>query len=286
MKWSFAIILIATLLLSSCGNPTDNGQVYVGAEAGPIDVIISVDNNGKVAVSGGIAPKFKVGLGPVELKVGIQKTIELTSERPYYLFVIWQDETGEVQREEYEIGKTFHVIFTQNEQIQEIQGNNNSVIVVVNKSETGFASSDLPTAQVIAPTSPPSPSNILSPSMGNFSACLEPCNGSNSTSNFPEAITKLHVEWDYENIPYGARYIRKWTMDGNEWIRYDCAWSGNESGRDSVKLTEPKGLHSGSWELTISVNNETLLREQINISGNWDYWDPAGTLNSCYGTTD
>ncbi len=127
---------------------------------------------------------------------------------------------------------------------------------------------------------------IPTPYLGNFSACIEPCNGLNSKNDFPEAITKVNVEWDYKNIPYGAKYIRKWTMDGKEWIRYECLWSGSENGRDSVKLTEPKGLHSGTWELTITVNDEILLREQINVSGNWDYWDPAGSINSCYGTTN
>jgi len=124
------------------------------------------------------------------------------------------------------------------------------------------------------------------PRTSNFSACKQPCNGSNSTRNFSEASTKIYLEWDYENIPYGARYIRTWTLKGKEWIRYDCTWTGPESGLDSVKLTEPKGLHSGEWELKIEVNGMILLTEQINVAGNWTYWDPAGTLDSCYGTTN
>lgn len=121
------------------------------------------------------------------------------------------------------------------------------------------------------------------PRMDNFSACEQPCNGSNSTRNFPEASTKVYVEWDYDNIPYGARYIRTWTLNGKEWIKYDCIWTGAESGRDTVKLTEPQGLHSGEWELKIEVNGIILLTEQINLGGNWSYWDPAGTINNCYG---
>jgi len=136
------------------------------------------------------------------------------------------------------------------------------------------------TAQKLAPT------NIPASRMYNFTACKESCNGGNSASTFPSKITKIYIEWDYENIPYGARYVRTWKMNGREWIKYNCTWTGSENGRDSVKLTEPKGLHSGTWELTISVDSDVLLSEQINISGNWDYWDPAGTLNSCYGTTD
>ena len=105
MKLLFTTLLISILFLSGCGT----SQVYVGAEAGPVDVTVAVDNNGKVSVSGGVAPKFKIGLGPVELKVGIQQTLELTKEKPFTLFVIWEDENGEIQREEYEIGKVFHI---------------------------------------------------------------------------------------------------------------------------------------------------------------------------------
>src|SRR3972149_6400020 len=133
MNSSSTILLISILLLTGCANPTDISRLYVGAEAGPVDITVAVDNNGIVSVSGGVAPKFKVGLGPVELKVGIQKTLELTKEKPFTLFVIWEDERGEIQREEYEIGKAFHVKFTQNELIQEIQGDNQSVIVVVKR---------------------------------------------------------------------------------------------------------------------------------------------------------
>ena len=128
--------------------------------------------------------------------------------------------------------------------------------------------------------------NIVFPLAFDFSACQEPCNGNNSTKSFPGAIKNIYVQWNYENIPFGAEYVRSWAMDEKEWIRYECSWNGSESGQDSVILSEPKGLHSGTWELTISVAGKTLLKEQIYISGNWDYWDPAGTLHNCYGKTD
>ena len=152
---------------------------------------------------------------------------------------------------------------------------------------------DVPPTAYIPPNTKQAPQepNVIPtkspiPRINNFSACKDPCNGSNSATTFPSAIKKIYLEWDYENIPYGAHYIRKWTMNGKEWIKYDCTWTGNEDGRESVKLTEPKGLHSGTWKLTILVDENVLLNEQINVSGNWDYWDPAGTVKSCYGTTD
>lgn len=142
-----------------------------------------------------------------------------------------------------------------------------------------------PTTTVALTTTSPT-ANPPMPRIYNFIACKEPCNGGNSSTSFASVMTKIYLEWDYENIPYGASYIRKWTMDGREWIKYDCTWTGSENGRESIKLTEPKGLHSGTWELTIIVDGNVLLSEQINVSGSWDYWNPAGTLNSCYGTND
>ncbi len=94
---------------------------------------ISVDGEGRVSVSGGILPTIKIGLGPIGLKIGIEKTLELTKSKPYYLFVVWEDENGEVQREEYEIGKKFRVQFSQLDIIKEIRGENDSVIVVIER---------------------------------------------------------------------------------------------------------------------------------------------------------
>lgn len=124
---------------------------------------------------------------------------------------------------------------------------------------------------------------VQTPRIYGFSACLQSCNGTNATRVLPEGTTKIYAQWNYENIPIGADYTRTWTMNGREWIRYACTWPGPTTGIDTVTLTEPKGLHSGIWEVTISVNGAVLLQEQIQVQGKWDYWDPAGSFNSCYG---
>ena len=80
-------------------------------------------------------PKISVGLGPIELEAGIQQTIDLTSEKPFYLFILYRDSTGEIYREEYEIGKKFKVVFSPQESVRQIQGNNDSVVVVVDRLE-------------------------------------------------------------------------------------------------------------------------------------------------------
>lgn len=128
------------------------------------------------------------------------------------------------------------------------------------------------------PTVPPQIQKI-----NNFSACPESCTGFNATRIFPEATTKLYLQWDYEYIPINASYIRVWTMNGKEWVRYQCAWPGPSSGTDRLSMREPEGFHSGTWEITITIDGVILLREQIEVEGNWTYWDPAGPQSGCYG---
>jgi hypothetical protein len=51
-----------------------------------------------------------------------------------------------------------------------------------------------------------------------------------------------------------------------------------------IKLTEPGGLKSGVWEMTVASNDVVLLKKQITVVGNWNFWDPAGTINACRAT--
>jgi cytoskeletal protein RodZ len=137
----------------------------------------------------------------------------------------------------------------------------------------------------LVPLATPVPSGGSGPRFYNFFVCTQPCldGGSNATRTFSTGITKLYARWNYDNVPVGAHYIRDWTMNGDEWVRYDCSWPSLETGIDQITLSEPGGLHSGTWEVTISINGTVLLREQVVVEGNWSYWSPAGVFNSCYG---
>ena len=131
---------------------------------------------------------------------------------------------------------------------------------------------------------PSLPTFTPKPRIYKFSACKQLCDGTNDTRVFPARTEKIYAQWFYENIPVGAHYIRSWAMEGREWVRYDCVWSGPESGYNSVTLREPDGLHSGTWEVTIFVNDNILLQEQLTVKGDWDYWYPVGVIHSCFGT--
>jgi hypothetical protein len=66
-------------------------------------------------------------------------------------------------------------------------------------------------------------------------------------------------------------------------VRYTCTWPGPAGGVDNVTLVEPDQLHSGMWEVTITVDGQVLMREQVQVEGNVTYWYNAGQFDSCYG---
>ncbi len=127
------LVLVSYLAvtLTACG---PNPAPYVSAELGPLEIGLSLNTNGEVSVVTGISsPKIRVGLGPVNLRFGIDNAVQLTRQRKYMLFVLWQDAAGQIWRDEYEIGQKFRVRFNSQEHVREIAGENDSVIVVVEK---------------------------------------------------------------------------------------------------------------------------------------------------------
>jgi hypothetical protein len=175
-----------------------------------------------------------------------------------------------------------------------------TVAPTARSARTGVPPSNLnaPTATLDAVSSPPVPTETATqtpssteiptetstpaPRFYAFSACAQECNGSNSSLSFPAGATLIYATWNYENIPIGAAYERSWSVNGNRWIRYACAWPGPVTGVDHVVLREPGQLFSGTWELTISINGQILMREQVLVEGNVTYWAPAGELATCY----
>ena len=137
--------------------------------------------------------------------------------------------------------------------------------------------STLPTATLQLTSAP-------SPRIYDFAACLLPCNGSNSLNIFPPKTTNIYLIWKYENIPSGAHVVRTWKIVEKDiiWIRYDCSWSGSSSGSVSRSLYDGNGLASGTWELTMSVNDVVLLKQQILIQGSWNNPDSNRTHFICF----
>ena len=87
------------------------------------------------------------------------------------------------------------------------------------------------------------------------------------------------MEYSFRGMIPNILYSRIWTMDADEWVHYDCVWKGLEQGTYAVTLKEPMGLKSGPWMATFLVNQKQVAQETIIVLGNYDYWDPAGTLD-------
>jgi|GEM_PF-3092009 len=138
------------------------------------------------------------------------------------------------------------------------------------------------TAQTGEQQSVPSPSRAPSPRVFDFAACPSRCDGTNASTSFPGGTEVIHSRWNYANVPAGSHYVRSWTMDGLEWVRYDCTWQGAPAGMDEIELREPMGFHSGTWVITISVDGKVLLSQSLVVEGNNTYWDPAGVFTICY----
>jgi serine/threonine-protein kinase len=140
-----------------------------------------------------------------------------------------------------------------------------------------------------SPTNTPRPTNTPEPEPGmyGFLACEDECrsDGSNATRTFPGKIRKIYLRWDYENVPVGSEYMRIWEMpDMGEWARYECDWPGPENGVFEITLTDPQGLRSGEWIVTVLVDGRMLLQESLWIEGNYyEHWNPAGYFTACTG---
>ena len=125
------------------------------------------------------------------------------------------------------------------------------------------------------------------PGFYNFYACGNPCNGNPTLAlqQFPKKTKFIYLNWTYENVPAGAHYDRVWSVDGREWVRYDCSWNGPSNGQESdLKLWDMQGLTSGTWTLSIFIDGRNVLQESLEVLGNWNIWTPAGTFNTCYGS--
>jgi serine/threonine protein kinase len=143
----------------------------------------------------------------------------------------------------------------------------------------------LPPTTTFTPLPPPTAVPVPTPDFYGFQACNKPCNqsGAITTSEYPEGATAIYFQWRYANIPTNAQYMRAWYMDGQEWVRYECTWPGPSDGVYAGSLTEPDGLHSGTWTVEIYVDGVLRMQGQVYVAGNWTYWSPAGTFNTCTG---
>ncbi len=129
------------------------------------------------------------------------------------------------------------------------------------------------------PSFTPSPTMVI-PRITGFTFCDRPCDqpGAVSLTQFPARVEQVFMSFDYEGMSQGLRYSRVWTMEGEQWVRYDCVWGGPERGTYYLKLWDVDGLRSGTWVVTITIEGSGTFQSSVDIAGSYDFWDPAGHL--------
>jgi hypothetical protein len=163
------VLTMCVILLTSCsiGIKPDGSVVFnnkdsqgvisinVGSEGSPQRLEVSIAPDNSIAVSGYIR-KARINMAPNGISESVAKAVGVTSIRSNHLLAIWQDQTGVVWRDEYEIGKRFEVSLKPRDplNINQIAGENGSVVVFVEKRIT----------PIILPTKPPTATPPVAPS--------------------------------------------------------------------------------------------------------------------------
>jgi hypothetical protein len=146
------------------------------------------------------------------------------------------------------------------------------------------------TVEVTSPTdTQPAPTETLTTptpeskvQFNDFALCPRACKQNQDVRTFPDGTKRIYAQWRFANIPEGAHYVRSWVLeDVGTWMKNDCIWPGPATGEQEVVVSEPKGFHAGSWEMTITVDDQVVLRELFVVQGANQAWDPPGIVNAC-----
>ena len=113
------------------------GTGYMGPEvhSGPISVSATVNTDGEFALGGSFSKRL-VGTDfiGVDWVIGFEKTFNEAVDESYHLFIVWEDDLGDVWRDEYDIGQPFEVAFDQQSWVRKIRNDNNGNIIVAVES--------------------------------------------------------------------------------------------------------------------------------------------------------
>jgi hypothetical protein len=148
----YCSVLVLTILSGCGGNSSQGPTFHVGAEVGPVEVRVNIDSQGKPSLTFGLSKRIRLGLGPVGITFGITEAFDKSHDKPYSLFIVWQDPSGNNYQDEYAIGTRFRITFNRQDWVREIAGQNDSIIVAVIRTETQTEQSAITSPAV--PTEP------------------------------------------------------------------------------------------------------------------------------------
>ena len=140
MKLVRALLLSAFLLnLYGCNTPPPTFEIGPQAQieipnVGEVEVAVTIDTNGDVVLSGSVSQTLKQ-IGPVGVgwTAGFEKVLYESRQETNTpsLFILWEDDSGEIWREQYDIGQPFHVTFNDDQRVRDLKSDGRNVLVAV-----------------------------------------------------------------------------------------------------------------------------------------------------------
>lgn len=142
IRLTMKCFFVSGLFLAACGT------VYTGVEgnAGPVNISIVLNSNKEFVLDTSISVPL-VGneyLG-ANWVIGYETVLGKAQSSDYKLFIVWEDETGSVWVNEYDVQQKFKVTFTNNQVVRKIEGAGNGSVVVsvdISSSESINSSSN------------------------------------------------------------------------------------------------------------------------------------------------
>ncbi len=131
---SFLLPLILVLVIGGCDTPpaiVETGpKVEVDVGVAELSVQVTINSQGDVVLSGDFALST---LGPVGFgwTAGFEKVLYEAQRESPSLFILWEDDTGEIWREQFIIGEPFQVTFNDRQRVREIRSAGESILVAV-----------------------------------------------------------------------------------------------------------------------------------------------------------
>ena len=131
-----------------------------------------------------------------------------------------------------------------------------------------------------AATAIPAATPTLAPEFYGIRFCDRPCDSPAAVgiTTAPESATAIYFAWSYRGMTPGTPYTRTWSVEGDEWLHYECEWQGPAEGTMGTTLHEPNGLRSGPWKVTLRISGQPAVDATILVEGSHRYWDPGGFL--------
>lgn len=85
-------------------------------------------------------------------------------------------------------------------------------------------------------------------------------------TSFPDRVDTLYALFNWERIAQGTMWQMRWSVDGTVFYDQLVPWRGANSGENFlVRLTGPRGVPDGTYEMQLLMNRVPLVSIQVEI---------------------